>query len=194
MTRRIQQLAAAPTGAGHSAPRRSRHHAGRRRGRRRPMGGRLPASGWTAPSAPAACPRRLSPPAANTASPSSPARSGSAATVALCNRHDEEQVRSPTVLLIDGSSAPRRPAAGGMLRCNRPVAGLSVWRPAGAAGVWMDDSPIRPWLGARRGGTAPRRGRRARRCRLRCARRSRCSRGPRSRRGRGRGPPGRRLG
>jgi hypothetical protein len=71
MTRRIEQLAAAPTGAEHSAPRRSRHHAGRRRGRRRRMRGRgrHPASGWTAPSAPAACPRRLSPPAASTASP-----------------------------------------------------------------------------------------------------------------------------
>jgi hypothetical protein len=60
------------------------HHPGRRRGRRRRMRGRgrQPPSGWTAPSAPAACPRRLSPPAASTASPSSPARSGTAATVA----------------------------------------------------------------------------------------------------------------
>ena len=80
----IQQPAAAPAGAGRSTPRRSRHHAGRRRGRRRRMRGRgrHPASGWTAPSAPAACPRRLSPPAASTASPSSPPRSGTAATVA----------------------------------------------------------------------------------------------------------------
>jgi hypothetical protein len=30
-----------------------------------------------------------------------PARSGTAATVALCNRHDEQQMRSPTVLPID---------------------------------------------------------------------------------------------
>jgi hypothetical protein len=66
--------------------------------------GRHPASGWTAPSAPAACPRRLSPPAASTASPPSPARSGTAATVAVCNRYDEEQVRSPTVLVLDESS------------------------------------------------------------------------------------------
>jgi hypothetical protein len=31
-----------------------------------------------------------------------PARSGSAATVAMCNRHNEGQMRSPTVLPIDG--------------------------------------------------------------------------------------------
>jgi hypothetical protein len=83
----IHQPAAAPAGAGRSTPRRSRHQAGRRRGRRRRMRGRgrHPASSWTVPSAPATCPRRLSPPAASTESPSSPARSGSAATVALCN-------------------------------------------------------------------------------------------------------------
>jgi hypothetical protein len=39
---------------------------------------------------------------------------------------DDEREDRLRVLVLDGSSAPRRPAAGGMLRRNPPIASLSA--------------------------------------------------------------------
>jgi hypothetical protein len=84
-----------------------------------------PASGWTAPrpgsmlKKAVACHREHG-------IVLIPARSGSAATVAMCKRHDEEQMPSPTVLPIDGSRSEAKAdrAAADFRKSSRE----SIWR------------------------------------------------------------------